>query len=178
MSVGSGFIAARTTISSPFETPASMPPARFDVRPLVGADLVVRLRAAQPGEREAVADLDALHRLDPHHRRREPRVEPILLARVRAEPRRDAARPHLDAAAERVAILARLVDGRGIRSRLGQRLARHLDPDLAEERLRHGAGRDVDRGVPRRRPLERVADVREPVLLHAGEIRVARAAAA
>ena len=32
MSVGSGFIAARTTISSPFETPASMPPARFVVR--------------------------------------------------------------------------------------------------------------------------------------------------
>ena len=29
ISVGSGFIAARTTISSPFETPASMPPARF-----------------------------------------------------------------------------------------------------------------------------------------------------
>ena len=29
ISVGSGFIAARTTISSPFETPASIPPARF-----------------------------------------------------------------------------------------------------------------------------------------------------
>ena len=29
MSVGSGFIAARTTISSPFEMPPSMPPARF-----------------------------------------------------------------------------------------------------------------------------------------------------
>ncbi len=29
MSVGSGFIAARTTISSPLETPASMPPARL-----------------------------------------------------------------------------------------------------------------------------------------------------
>ena len=29
ISVGSGFIAARTTISSPFETPPSIPPARF-----------------------------------------------------------------------------------------------------------------------------------------------------
>ena len=29
ISVGSGFIAARTTISSPFETPASIPPAWF-----------------------------------------------------------------------------------------------------------------------------------------------------
>ena len=34
ISVGSGFIAARTTISSPFETPASIPPAWFDVRRL------------------------------------------------------------------------------------------------------------------------------------------------
>ena len=174
MSVGSGFIAARTTISSPFETPASMPPARFDRATPVRADLVVRLRAAQPGEREAVADLDALHGLDPHQRRGEPRVEPVLAPRVRAEPRRDAARPHLDATAERVAVLARFVDRRGIRPRLGQRLPRHLDPDLAEERLRHGAGRDVDGRVPRRRTLERVADVREPVLLHAGEIRMAR----
>ena len=134
----------------------------------------MRLRAAQPGEREAVADLDALHSLDPHHRARQPRVEPILLARVAAEPRRDAARPHLDAAAERVLILARCVDGRGIRAGLGQRLARDVDPDLVEERLRHRACRDVDRGMPRRRPLERVADVRQPVLLHAGEIRMAR----
>ncbi len=157
-----------------------MPPARFVSRcaALVADDLVVRLRAAQAGEREAVADLDPFHGLDPHHRRREPRVEPVLAPRVRAEARRDAARPHLDAPAERVAILARLVDGGGIGSRLGQRLARDLDPDLAEERLRHGAGRDVDRGVPRRRALERVADVGEAVLLHAGEIRVARAAAA
>ena len=145
---------------------------------LVADDLVVRLGAAQAGEREAVADLDSFHRLDPHERRGEPRVEPVLAPRVRAEARRDAARPHLDAAAERVAILPRLVDSGGIRSRLGQRFARHLDPDLAEECLRHGAGGDVDRGVPRRSALERVADVRETVLLHAGQIRVTRAAGA
>ena len=41
-----------------------------------------------------------------------------------------------------------------------------------EERLRHGAGGNVDRRVPRGRALERVADVREPVLLYAGEVRV------
>ena len=40
----------------------------------------MRLRAAQLGEREAVADLDALHRLDPHQRGGEPRVEPLVLA--------------------------------------------------------------------------------------------------
>ena len=116
---------------------------------LVADDLVVRAGAAQRAESEPVADLDALHRLDPHQRRSEPPVEPVLAPRVRAEAGRDAVRPHLDAAAERVAILARLVDGGGIRSRLGQRLAGDLDPDLAQERLRHGAGRYVDRGVPR-----------------------------
>ena len=126
ISVGSGFIAARTTISSPFDMPPSMPPARFVVAveaALVADDLVVRLGAAQPREREAVADLDALHRLDAHQRRGEPRVEPVLLARVRAEPGRDAARAHLDDAAERVAVLARRVDRRRVRARLGQRRA-------------------------------------------------------
>ena len=91
ISVGSGFIAARTTISSPFEIPASIPPARFERRAQAGLDLVVRRRAALAGEREAVADLDALHRLDPHQRRREARVEPVLAGRVGAEPREDAA---------------------------------------------------------------------------------------
>ena len=112
ISVGSGFIAARTTISSPFDMPASMPPARFDVRRFVGADLVVRLRAAQLREREPVADLDALDRLDPHHRGGQPRVEAVLLRRVRAEPGRHAGRAHLDEAADRVALGARLVDPR------------------------------------------------------------------
>ena len=90
ISVGSGFIAARTTISSPFDMPPSMPPARFVSRrspPSPRDDLVVRLRAAQLREREAVADLDALHRLDAHQRRGEPRVEAVLLARIRAEAR-------------------------------------------------------------------------------------------
>ena len=134
----------------------------------------MRLGAAQAGEREAVADLDALHGLDPHHGRGEARVEAVLLAGVRAEPRRDAGRAHLDAAAERVLVLARRVDRGGIGACLGQRLAAHVDADLAEQRLRDGAGRDVHRGVPRRGALERVAHVVEAELLDAGEIGVPR----
>src|SRR5581483_10835049 len=49
-----------------------------------------------------------------------------------------------------------------------------LDPDLPQQRLRDGAGRDEDRGVPRGRALERVPDVGEPVLLRAREVGVAR----
>ena len=45
-------------------------------------------RAARSREREAVADLDALHRLDAHQRCGQPRVEPRILRRVRAEPGR------------------------------------------------------------------------------------------
>ena len=103
--------------------------------------------------REAVADLDALHGLDPHHCRREPRVEPVFPPGVGAEPRRNTARTYLDAAAEGVAISPRLVDGSGISSRLCERLPRHFDPYLAQERLRHRTGCDVRRRVPRRRPL-------------------------
>jgi hypothetical protein len=44
----------------------------------IGEDLVVRLRAAPVGQLEARADLDPLHRLDAHHRRREARVEALL----------------------------------------------------------------------------------------------------
>src|SRR5262249_19175049 len=72
-------------------------------------DLVVRLRAAPLRELEARADLDALHRLDAHQRRREARVEPVLLRRVRPQPRRDADRADLDHAADSVALGARLV---------------------------------------------------------------------
>ena len=49
---------------------------------VVTVDLVVRLRSSQRREREPVADLDSFHRLRPHQRRREPRVEPVRLRRV------------------------------------------------------------------------------------------------
>ena len=51
--------------------------------------------------------------------------------------------------------------------------ARDRDPELAQQRLRDRAGGDVDRGVPRARALERVADVLVAVLEHAGEVGVA-----
>ena len=71
---------------------AGLDPARaVGLAAVAGQELVVRLASAQRGEREAVADLDALDRLDPHHGRGEPRVETLRLRRVRPEPRRDAA---------------------------------------------------------------------------------------
>ena len=140
---------------------------------LVAHDLVVRVGAADPGEREAVADLHSLHRLDAHQRRGQPCVEPVVLARVRAEARRHAGRANLDDAAERVAVLARLVDRLRIRSRFGQRVARDHDADVREQRLRDGAGSDVHGGVARGCPLERVADVGQLVLLDAREVGMA-----
>src|SRR5439155_12946240 len=59
---------------------------------IVAQDLVVRVRAALPRQLESLADLDALDRLRPHQRERQPRIEPFLLRRVRAETRWDAAR--------------------------------------------------------------------------------------
>ena len=53
---------------------------------VVPEDLVVRLRADATGELEAVADRDALHRVDRHHRPREAAVEAVVPRRVRAEP--------------------------------------------------------------------------------------------
>src|SRR5207248_5638155 len=52
--------------------------------------------------------------------------------------------------------------------------ARDRDLDRSQELLRDGAGGDGHGRVPRARPLERVAHVGEAVLLHAGEIGVAR----
>ena len=78
---------------------------------LVGRhDLVVRERAGGGREREAVADLDALDRLDAHQRAGQPGVEAAVPVHVRAEPRRQAVHDDLDDAAERVAVLVRLVD--------------------------------------------------------------------
>ena len=81
-------------------------------------------------------------------------------------------RAHLDDAAERVAVGARRIDRGRVGALLRQRDAGDLDADLCEQRLRDGAGRDVDGGMPRRRALERVAHVGEPVLLDAGEVGV------
>ena len=180
ISVGSGFIAARTTTGSPFVIPASRPAGVVRAPDEAGVDLVVRLRAAHPREREAVAHLDALDGLDPHQREREPRVEPVGLLGVRAEARRAALGDDLDDAAERVAVLAGRV------RRLAhavvaacaadlERPAGDRDADRREQRLGDRAGGDVRRRVARARALERVADVVVAVLEHSREIGVAGA---
>ena len=152
------------------------------VRPAVepGVDLVVRLGAAPPREREAVAHLDALDGLDPHQREGESRIEAIALLRVRPEARRDARRDHLDDPAQRVAILAGRI-GRLAHALVGRlaadldRSPRDVDSELAQERLRDRPRGHVHRGVPRARPLERVTNVVVPVLQHPGEVGVPRA---
>ena len=62
--------------------------SRASSRPLREHDLVVRLRARAGRRREPVADLDALHRLDRHQRRRQARVELAIPVHVGAEPGR------------------------------------------------------------------------------------------
>ncbi len=71
---------------------------------------VVNLRAAPPRRLEAEADLDALDRLHGHHGLRDPAVELAIPLRMRAEADRQAVDPHLDHAAEGVALLADAVD--------------------------------------------------------------------
>ncbi len=93
--------------------------------------------APQPGQREAVADLDAFHGLDPHQRGGEPCVETLVARRVRAQAGRNAARPHLDDAADRVALLPCLVDACGEGVEVGD------------------AAHDLDRRSPRAAPSRR-----------------------
>ena len=68
-------------------------------------DLVVRLRAAHPGQAEAVAELDALDGLDAHEGVGDLGVQAGVALAHRAEPGRAAPGEHLDDAAERVAVL-------------------------------------------------------------------------
>ena len=70
-----------------------------------GVDLVVGPRPRTRAS-EAVPHLDALHGLNPHQGKGEPRVEPVGLLRVRAEAGRATLGDDLDDAAERVAVLA------------------------------------------------------------------------
>ena len=173
ISVGSGFIPARTMISSPFETPASIPPARFVSRrrsaPISSCASDPNLSASA----KPFADLDTLHRLDAHQRGGETGVEAVVLRRVAAEPGRNVARAHFDDPADRVPCSAGLVDA-GAQRLLVDGRARDLDADRGQEGLGDRARGDVHRRVPRRRALERVADIAEVVLLDAGEVGVAR----
>ena len=136
------------------------------------------LGPAQPGEREPVADLDALDGLDPHERRGEPRVEPVALLRVRAEARRDAlattsTTPPSVSRSARAASVASASSRPRVAPPISSDAACDRDPDLREERLRHRTRRDVGRGLARARALERVADVLVPELERSREVGVA-----
>jgi hypothetical protein len=174
MSVGTGFIAARTTISSPFETPPSMPPARFRLAlqpALVAHDLVV---ASEPRSPRAEARPRSRRPSPPGSPAAPPRAARRVGLRAALTSRAPAGRraPHLDAPAERVAILPRLVDRADRPPASGSASPGDLDPDLAQERLRHGAGRDEDRGVPREARSSASRTSARPCFCDAGEIRV------
>ena len=164
--VAIGFIAARTRSASPVDMPPSVPPDRPDVRRIPSSAVTISSWAWEPGvgrQREAVADLDALDRLDAHQRAGEPRVEPTVPVHVRAETRRQAVHDDLDHAAEGVAVLVRLVDLRltiaalasASRQRTGSASSAADvggERDGSAGRLRGADGHDVGDHAPLRRP--------------------------
>ena len=108
-----GFIAARTRSGWPLVMPPSRPPARLVERTTPsGPGYISSWAAAAAAARglEAVADLDALDRLDAHHRGGELAVEPVVAAGERAQADRQPVRDHLDDAAEGVAVLLGRLD--------------------------------------------------------------------
>src|SRR5690606_35438341 len=80
--------------------------ARRVLREAFRRDLVAMLAAALTDAPDAVADLDALDRVDAHHRARDLGVE--LVENRLAEPGRNPGRDHVDARADRVAVAAQL----------------------------------------------------------------------
>ena len=71
-----GLSARLTTRSCPEEMPPSVPPDMVG-QEAVGREFVAVLATALADDREPVADLDALHRVDAHHGVREVRVQPV-----------------------------------------------------------------------------------------------------
>ena len=94
--------------------PPSMPPARsVRRRDAVRRSASISSCATEPRRRrglEAVADLDALDRLDAHERAGQPGVEPAVPVHVAAQARRQPVDDDLDDAAEGVAVLPGGVD--------------------------------------------------------------------
>ena len=106
-------------MSSPLETPPSMPPALLcgrvkrvglpvDSRGVV--DRIVNLGAERLGSRNAAADLDGLHRLQAHHRPGKQAVEPLVPVGVGAEAGGNAVGHHFKDAAHGVAGAGGLFD--------------------------------------------------------------------
>ena len=67
------------------------------------ANLVVDFGTKGGGARYAGADFDCLHRLNRKHRLRQPPVQLLIPVRVRAQPRRNVVRHHLEDAAQGIA---------------------------------------------------------------------------
>ena len=175
ISVGSGFIAARTTISSPFETPPSMPPARFVSRCRPRSSRTISSCASEPRSPESAKPSPistpftawipisaAASRASSRSSRRAYEPSPGGTPRARTSTRPPSVSRSLRASSTAA----------GSAPASGSASPATSIPISREQRLRDRAGRDVDRRMPRRGALERVADVGEAVLLHAGEIGV------
>ena len=115
-----------------------MPPARCERRrstPSASRSISsCARRAGRAGQLEAVADLDALDRLDAHQRAGQPGVQPAVPLDVAAQAGRQAVHHHLDHAAQGVAGPPGLVD---VGDHRGGRPAR---PGSAPARRRSGPG--------------------------------------
>ncbi|ABA48712.1 hypothetical protein BURPS1710b_1866 [Burkholderia pseudomallei 1710b] len=172
--------------------------ARVIADEAVRRQLVAVHRTALRDARETRADLDALHRVDPHHRVRDVGVEPVEQRLAPAD--RHARRDDIDARADRIAVLAqrvhvalelrhdvgvrreervlahvRPVDERDLDFAERAHVAAHLDAEaLAQPLLRDRAGADDGRRQPRGRAAA-AAIVAHAVLLPVGVIGMARA---
>ena len=195
-----GLTARRATIGWPVEMPPSTPPAWLDRKRgravVAGAHLVGVFLAGQRGGGEAVADLDALDRVDAHQRGGDLRVE--LAVDRRAPTRRRALRDDFQhrpdrgaRLADRVEVMDEAPDRLGVRRE--ERIARDLVPipmRAVDDELAHlhqrGAhldagnhlARDRAGGDPRgglaRRGAPAAAKVANPVFRLVGEVGVSR----
>ncbi len=128
----------------------------------------MRLRARHAGDRERVADRRALDCLDRADRHRQAPVHPLLPGDVRAEPRHEPERLHLEDAAERLVRLAQIVDladhrARRIRVEAAHRRAvdlvevRERQHPLCHRRAHRGDLHDVRAHLDAERAQERLA---------------------
>ena len=177
MSVGSGFIAARTTTGSPFVTPPSIPPARFVARRRSGS---ISSCASEPRTRARANPSPISTPLTAWI--------PISAAASRASSRSGlsayepspggtpsavtSTTPPSVSRSARAASVARSKPSLLVSPPISSDSTGDGDADLGEERLRHGPGGDVDGRLARARSLQRVARVLVPELERPGEVGV------